>query len=332
MQKKMNAYYLIPKAAGAHYDYRKVKIPKPERDQVLIKVKAIGVNRGEIILIDEFSTRDPRYKPMPAGIEYSGEIVALGPDATGWHIGERVMGRGMGALAEYMLSPLSNLMIRIPDGMSYEEAASIPNIFITAYDALMSIGDMKAGENVMVTAASSGIGIATIQLAKMFGAGKVIATGRGDSKAQQLLDIGATDYINSKEDGFANQVRDLTGGDGAGLIIDVVGGPMLPDNIDALKNQGRLVSVGRNGGDLGELDMNLLATKRIRIIGATFRTRRPEESYTAHQLFVQKCLPGFVSGELRPIIDRTFKLNELKEAHMYMAKNAQVGKILIVND
>ena len=213
----MNAVYLVPTKNGGVYEYRKAKKPKAEGGQVLVRVHAAGVNRGEILMVRAFTTKDARFKPVPSGIEFAGEIVEVGEDATGWHVGERVMGRGMGGYAEYALAGSMTLM-RIPDALSYVEAASIPNVFITAHDALISNARFSAGETVLVTAASSGIGTATIQLAKYFGAKKVIASTREESKVQALRDVGADLVINTRQEGFVDQVKEATDGHGVSRL------------------------------------------------------------------------------------------------------------------
>ena len=154
---QMQAVYLVPTREGGVYEYRQVDKPEPQGSQVLVEVKAAGTNRGELLMVRGFRSDDPRFKPVPSGIEFAGDIVAVGEDATGWHVGERVMGRGMGGYADFALAGAMTLM-RIPDALSYAEAAAIPNVFITAHDALVSNAQVQKSDIVLVTAASSGIG------------------------------------------------------------------------------------------------------------------------------------------------------------------------------
>ena len=328
---KMSAVYLVPTREGGIYEYRQVDRPRPAGGQVLVHVRAAGTNRGEILMVRSFRSSNPRLKPVPSGIEFAGEIVEVGPDATGWHVGERVMTRGFGGYAEYALAASTSLM-RIPEAMSYAEAASIPNVFITSHDALVSNARIQAGEHVVVTAASSGIGTATIQLAKLFGADRIIATTRDGSKARGLLDIGATDVINTSQPDYPDEVRRLTDGHGADVIIDSVGGPMFADNLAALAVQGRFVSVGRNGGELGEINLDQLANQRAQLIGTTFRTRSPQEAWCCFEAFVEDCADALADGRLRGVVDRTFPLDDLHDAHDYMLGNGQLGKIVLVNE
>ncbi|HSU90004.1 MAG TPA: alcohol dehydrogenase catalytic domain-containing protein, partial [Sporolactobacillaceae bacterium] len=151
----MKAIFLVPGPEGGVYEYREVPAPSPKGDLVLVKVRAAGTNRGELLARPAFRSSNPALKPIPGGIEFAGEIVAVGPDATGWHVGERVMGRAPGSYAEFVaVNPVQ--LMRIPDSLSWAEAASIPNVFATAHDALSTAAELKSGESVMITAASSG--------------------------------------------------------------------------------------------------------------------------------------------------------------------------------
>ncbi len=329
---KMTAVYLVPTREGGVYEYRQVERPVPTGMQVLVDVKAAGTNRGEILMSRGFRSSDPRFKPVPSGIEFAGEIVEVGDDATGWHAGERVMARGIGGYAEYALASSTSLM-RIPESMSFAEAAAIPNVFITSHDALISNARLQAGENVIVTAAASGIGTASIQLAKVFGANKIIATTRDENKTEALLDVGATDVIDTSAPGYPDKVRDITDDKyGADIIIDSVGGPLFADNLDALAVQGRFVSVGRNGGELGELNLDELANRRAQLIGTTFRTRSPQEAWRCFEAFIEDCSDALGDGRLKGIVDRTFPFDSLHDAHQYMMSDGQIGKIVLTNE
>lgn len=329
---KMSAVYLVPTREGGKYEYRDVEKPTAKGMQVLVKVKAAGTNRGELLMTRGYRSSDPRLKAIPSGIEFAGEIVEVGEDATGWHVGERVMARGFGGYAEYAIALCTTLM-RIPDNMSYAEAAAIPNVFITSYDALITNAKLTVGENVVVTAAASGIGTATIQLSRMFGANKIIGTTRDASKTQALFNVGATDVIDTSQSGYADAVRKITDDKyGADIIIDSVGGPMFAENLDALALQGRYVSVGRNGGTKGEIDLDELAARRASLIGTTFRTRTPQETFNCFEAFMEGCGDALAEGRIKGIVDKTFPFANLHDAHNYMLGDGQVGKIVLVND
>lgn len=328
---KMNAVYLVPTRKGGVYEYREVDKPEAAGGQVLVKVHAAGINRGEITMVGGFRTSNPRFKPVPSGIEFAGEIVEVGEDATGWHVGERVMGRGVGGYAEFTLAGCMTLM-RIPKALSYAEAAAIPNVFVTSHDALVSNAQVQKGDVVVVTAASSGIGTATVQLARFFGAKTVIATTRDKGKSKALYDIGADIVINSLEPGYADKVMKATEDEGADIIIDSVGGPMFADNLEALAIKGRIVSVGRNAGEIGQINLDVVANKRAQIMGTTFRTRTPQEAWRCFEVFTEDCMDAFTTGKLKPVLNKTFPFEALLEAHKYMLSDSHVGKIVLVNE
>lgn len=175
-------------------------------------------------------------------------------------------------------------------------------------------------------------GTASIQLAKLFGADKIIATTRDAKKSQSLLEAGATDVIDTSQPNYPDQVRTITKDHGADVIIDSVGGPMFTDNLDALAIQGRFVSVGRNGGEMGELNLDELANKRAQLIGTTFRTRTPQEAWRCFEAFIEDCTDALADGRLHGIVDKTFPFDQLHDAHTYMLGNGQVGKIVLVNE
>ena len=327
----MKAIFLVPGPDGGVYEYREVPAPSPKGDLVVVKVRATGTNRGELLARPGFRSSNPALKPMPGGIEFAGEIAAVGPDATGWHVGERVMGRAPGSYAELVaVNPVQ--LMRFPDSLSWAEAASIPNVFVTAHDAIATAAELKSGESVMITAASSGVGTAAIRLARFLGAQTVIATTRAAAKCGQLIGLGADLAIDVSKPGWVDPVMAATEKRGVDVIIDNVGGPMLADNIRALAIKGRLVSVGRNAGNVGECDLDQVAFKRASIIGVTFRTRSPQESFLCSERFAAACLEGLRSGALKPVLDRTFPFDKIADAHAYMLSDAQVGKIVLTID
>lgn len=327
----MKAIFLVPGPEGGVYEYREVPAPSAKGDLVLVKVRATGTNRGELLARPLFRSSNAALKPTPGGIEFAGEIVEVGPDAIGWHVRERVMGRAPGSYAEYIVVNPPQLM-RIPDSLSWAEAASIPNVFVTAHDAIVTAAELKSGESVMISAASSGVGTAAIQLARFLGAKTIIATTRTAAKSGGLTELGADFVLDVSNSGWIDQVVAATDKRGVDVIIDSVGGPMLADNIRALAIKGRLVSVGRNGGNVGACDLDRIAFKRASVIGVTFRTRTPHESLLCGVRFVTGCLDAFGSGALKPVLDRTFPFDKIADAHAYMLSDAQVGKIVLTID
>ena len=328
MRIKMKAIFAVPGPDGGIFEYRDIPVPSPPAGEVLVAIRAAGTNRGELIQRPMLRATNPALRPMRAGIEFADEIAALGDGVSGWRTGERVMGRGLGCYAESAVLNQRALM-RIPDGMGFAEAAAVPNVFVTAHDAMVTAAAVSAGESVMITAAPSGVGTAALQIARLLKARPVIATTRSASKADALRTLGADEVADVNSAQWLNHILEVTQKKGVGAIIDQVGGPMLADNIRLLAIKGRLVSVGRNAGRAGECDLDEVARKRASIIGVTFRTRSSEETLQCTERFAAQMLEAFSSGQLKPVLDRTFPFDRLADAHAYMLSDAQIGKIVL---
>jgi NADPH:quinone reductase-like Zn-dependent oxidoreductase len=324
----MKAWFAVPGPEGAVFELRETPMPPAGPGQVLVAVRAAGINRGELIRGAALRSAGPLANPARAGGEFAGEIAAVGDGVTGWKPGDRVMGRTAGSYAPHVAASQRALM-RIPEGMSWAEAAALPNVFVTAHDALVTNAAAAPGESVMVTAGPSGVGTAAIQIARHLDANPVLATTRTPAKAAALRALGAHEVVETREAGWVDAVLRATGGRGVDVIIDHVGGPMLAGNIQALALKGRLVSVGRNAGRVGDCDLDEVARKRARIIGVTFRTRTPEESLACSERFAAHLLDAVVKGALKPVLDRTFPFERLADAHAYMLSDAQTGKIVL---
>jgi NADPH2:quinone reductase len=328
MAQTMKAWFTVPGPEGAVFEIREIPVPTPGPGQVVVAVRAAGVNRGELIRGAQLRASQPAASPARAGGEFAGEIAALGEGVNGWKPGDRVMGRAAGSYAGYVVASHRALM-RAPDGMGWPEAAAIPNVFVTAHDALVTNGAAAAGEAVMVTAGPSGVGTAAIQIARHIGANPVLATTRTPAKAAALRVLGAHEVVDTRQAGWVEAVLRATGDRGVDVIIDHVGGPMLAGNVEALALKGRLVSVGRNAGFVGDCNLDEIARKRARIIGVTFRTRTPEESLACSERFAAHLLEAVARGTLRPVLDRTFAFDRLHDAHKYMLGDTQTGKIVL---
>src|SRR5262245_7501580 len=276
MAQTIKAWFAVPGPEGAVFELREAPTPTAGPGQVVVAVRAAGVNRGELIRGAQ-ARGGPAAAPARAGGEFAGEITAVGEGVSGYKVGDRVMGRTAGSYAQFVAVSQRALM-RVPDAMGWPEAASIPNVFVTAHDAMITNGAAVAGECVVVTAGPSGVGTAAIQIARHIGANPVIATTRTAAKAPALRALGAHEVVDTRDPGWADRVLAATGGKGVDVIIDHVGGSMLPENIRTLALRGRLVSVGRNAGFSGDCNLDEIARKRAKIIGVTFRTRTPEES------------------------------------------------------
>ena len=328
----MKALFVVPGPGGGVFEFRDIPIPAPGAGEVLIKVRASGTNRGELLARPLFRSDNPALRPMRSGGEFGGEIASVGDGVTGWKAGDRVMGRATGSYAEFTVANQRSLM-RIPAGMGSAEAASIPNVFVTAHDAIVTNAQTKRGESVMITAGSSGVGTAAIQIARFLGAALVIATSRSPSKSAALRALGAHEVLDPGKTGWVDAVMAATSKRGIDVIIDNVGGPMLADNLRVLAIKGRLVSVGRNAGQVGECNLDEVARKRVSIIGATFRTRSLDESMVCGERFAADMLEAFGSSGLKPVLDRTFPFAQIADAHAYMLSDAQIGKIVVtMND
>ena len=204
----------------------------------------------------------------------------------------------------------------------------IPNVFVTAHDALVTNARLQAGERVLITAGSSGVGTAAIQIAALLGAGQVLATTRSGGKSERLRELGASEVIDTSGHKWEDKVRDLCDG-GVDVVIDQVGGDLFPAFMRSIAVAGRYVSVGRNGGAQTTLDLDLLARDRLTLMGVTFRSRTPAEALACTQVFAADLLGEFSSGKLRPVLDRSFPLDQLPSAHEYMLSNEQIGKIVL---
>jgi NADPH:quinone reductase len=324
----MKAVFVVPGPDGGIFEPREIPRPNPAPGEVLIAIRAAGLNRGELIARPLLRSTNPALRPTRAGGEFAGTIDALGEGVSGFAVGDRVMGRAPGSYAEYAIAN-PRMLMRMPASMSFADGASIPVVFITSHDAIVTNAMTKANESIMITAAPSGVGIAAIQLARRIGAKPIIATTRSPSKSAALRELGATDVIDVTKPDWPDAVLAVSGKRGVDVIIDSVGGPMLPDNIRVLAIKGRLVSVGRNAGNVGDCNLDEVARKRVSIIGVTFRTRSAEESSICGELFADDCLHDFATGALRPVVDKTFPFERLTDAQAYMMSDSQIGKIVV---
>lgn len=232
----MKALFVVPGPTGGIFEFREIPTPTPGAGEVLIEVRASGTNRGELLARPLIRSDNPALRPMRSGGEFAGEIASLGDGVVGWSIGDRVMGRAIGSYAEYTVANQRALM-RIPDGMAWAEAASIPNVFVTAYDAIVTNAQTKRSESVMITAGSSGVGTAAIQIARHLGASPVIATSRSPSKSAALRELGANEVIDPGTAGWVDAAMTATGKRGIDVILDNVGDRCLPTTSASLRSK-----------------------------------------------------------------------------------------------
>lgn len=306
---------------------QEVKTPEPIGEQVRVRVRAAGLNRADL------SQREGHY-PAPAGfpadipgMEFAGDVEAVGPLVRMWKPGQRVMGiTGGGAQAEYVISHEA-LLIEIPETLDYTQAAAIPEVFLTAHDALFTQGGLKMGERILIHAAGSGVGTAAIQLAHATGA-ITYGTSRTPEKLERAKPLGLDVALSDQQ--FATEINRLTKGAGINLVLDFVGAPYMQQNLEALTNWGRLVFLATLGGVHANVDLRLVMGKRIQIRGCTLRSRTLEEKMTVTRLFATHALPLLANGTIKPIIERTYPLHEIIQAHKDMGDNKNFGKLILV--
>lgn len=321
----MRAVVLRATDQGGVFAVDDVPTPAVAAGKVLVRVRAAGVNRGELI-----TRRNYRSGPEAInGIEFAGEIEACGDGVTGWSPGARVMGQARQTMAEFAVVDPRSLM-PIPASFDFIEAAAFPNVFVTSHNAIVTAGGLVAGESVLVNAASSGIGTAAVQICRILGAKTIISASRTRAKAELTRGLGATHVVGTDEETLEEAVMAATDGRGVDLIIDSLGAPFLAQNLRSLALEGRLVSVGRTAGTVADLDLDLLSLRRLKMIGVTFRTRSADEALACTEACAQDLLPHLLSGAIKPVVDSSFPLEDIAAAHERLASNEQVGKIVMV--
>lgn len=321
------AWWTVPGPDGGVLELRQTDVPQPGAGEVLVQVRAAGVNRGELIGRPHQRTDNPAARPRPSGNEFAGEILACGDGVDGWAVGDRVMGRGTGCHADYTIVNARALW-PIPTQLPFPEAAALPNVVVTAHDAMMTNAALSAGESVLITAGSSGVGTAAIQIARHVGASPVLVTTRSPGKSAALLALGATDVIDTTQAAWPELVHERCG-QGVQVVIDQVGGNLFPGLLQSMALRGRYVSVGRNDGALAEIDLDLVARNRLQLIGVTFRTRNAEEALQCSERCAADLTDAIHHSTIRPVLDRVFPIEALPEAHTYMLSNQQFGKIVL---
>lgn len=303
-------------------------VPVPGPSEIRVRVRASALNRADLL------QRRGSY-PVPAdapadipGLEYAGEVDALGSGAGLWAKGSRVMGIvGGGGHAEYVVVHEREAM-RIPQNLTWQEAAAIPEVFLTAYDALFTRLDLQMGERLLIHAVGSGVGTAALQLADAAGA-RTIGTSRSPEKLERAAELGLVKGIDSSGKEWPTAVQMATGGEGVHAILDLVGGSYVPANLALLTTLGRMVVVGTVAGGKADLDLGMLLRKRAQITGTVLRARPLEEKIALAREFSDATLPLFSSGRIRPIIDRSYNFTEIQKAHEEMEANENFGKIVV---
>jgi putative PIG3 family NAD(P)H quinone oxidoreductase len=325
----MKAVFISSFGSPADVECREVADPTmPIGSQVLVHVRAAGLNRADLLQARGLYPPPDGYSPNIPGLEFAGEVAKIGDRVTKYSVGDRVFGITVGeAQAELALIDES-LLALIPDNLSFVEAAVVPEAFITAQDAIFSLGGLAAGETLLIHAVGSGVGLAALQLAKTAGV-RVIGTSRTADKLNKCLDFGLDETITTTEPIFSEKVVTSTDGKGVDVILDLVGGAYFQENLRSLAIKGRLILVGLTSGRSAEIDLGIILQKRAAIIGTVLRPRASEEKAAATHDFEKMVVPLLESGRIRPNLDRVFPAAGVVAAYEYLASNASFGKVAI---
>ncbi len=324
----MKAYSLRVENNQAVLQLTEVPRPEPGPGQVLLKMQAAGLNRGEFIpggLIKGGASK-------PAGIEGAGEIAALGAGVNSTHpqlqAGQRVMGRCVGAFAEYALMDAREALL-VPAGLAIEAAAAVPLTFLVVHDMLVAQGQLQAGQWLLITGISSGVGVAALQAAKTLGA-QVIGTSGSTEKLAKLQTLGLDLGLHTRQGDFADAVLKATDGSGVNLVVNTVGGTVFAECVRCMAFEGRLATVGYVDHTLkAEIDLQALHSKRLTLFGVSNKLRSAEQRAAGVPAFVADWLPAFADGRIKPLVDRVFDFGDLPAAQAHMQANQHLGKIVL---
>ncbi|HVX75219.1 MAG TPA: zinc-binding dehydrogenase [Bradyrhizobium sp.] len=304
--------------------------PSPKGTQVLVRVRACGLNRADLGMTKGHVHGSAGGIGTVLGMEWAGEVVELGPDAKGVQPGDRVMGSGGAAFAEYTLADHGRLFpIPANANMNFEEAATLPVAITTMHNAVVTVGALQPGQSVLIQGASSGVGLMAMQIAKFKGAKLVIGSSTNAARRERLKEFGADLAIDSGDPDWVKQVVDATGGNGVDLIVDQVSGKVASQNLAATRIKGRIVNVGRLGGTHGDFNFDLHAARRIDYIGVTFRTRSIEEIRDIFAEARSDLWPAVESRKLQLPIDKVFSFADIGKAFERMEANQHLGKIVV---
>jgi putative PIG3 family NAD(P)H quinone oxidoreductase len=302
--------------------------PEPGIGQIRVRVRASALNRADLMQRAGTYPVPPGVSAEISGMEYAGEVDALGAAATLWKVGDRVMGIIGGAgHAEYLCVHEREAM-PVPKTLSWEDAAAIPEAFLTAYDALFNRLGLRAGETVLIHAVGSGVGTAALQIARVAGA-TIVGTARSAAKIERAKQLGLDHGIDASRGDWAAQVESTIGAERIHAVLDLVGGNYLEGNLRVLAELGRIVVVGLTAGATAPFNMGALLRKRITIVGTMLRGRPVEEKIALARDFSDRIVPFFESGGLKPVVDRVFSFQEIRAAHELMASNETFGKIVL---
>src|SRR5436305_9362118 len=307
-------------------EVQEVETPEPIGDYVRVRVRASGVNRADLLQRAGAYPAPPGSPSNIPGLEFAGEVDAVGPLVRMWKPGQRVMGLvGGGGQAQYILVH-EGLLVEIPENLDFVQAAGVPEVFMTAHDGLFTQAGLQMGERVLIHAAGSGVGTAAIQLAQATGA-TTFGTSRTPRKLELAKELGLD--VGLSDQNFAAEVNSLTKGEGVHVVIDFIGAPYMEQNLQTLTMWGRLVFLSTMGGVQANVNIGMLMGKRISMRGVTMRTRTLEEKLAVTHRFETDVLPLLASGTVKPVIESVFPLEKIGEAHRVMGENRNFGKLVV---
>jgi len=301
--------------------------PSPAEDEVVISVEAAGLNHVDLRQRKGLNPMDPAHNGVP-GLEVAGRVVATGARVRRWREGDKVCALLTGGGYATYACAAAALCLPVPDELDAIAAATLPEALFTAWSALVDMGQLKSGETVLVHGGSSGVGTAAIQVASLLGA-RVLATARSAEKCRACETLGAARAINYRDEDVAAAIQDSTGGRGVDVVLDILGGPSLQRNLDALAPRGRLVATAFMEGPLGEINLATVARKRALITGGFLRDLSPANKALLAQTVEARIWPWIAEGRYRPIVDSTFPLAQAAAAHRRMESSSHVGKIVL---
>ena len=306
-----------------------VEIPQPKPNEVLVKVRACGLNRADLMVASGQAHGRAGGAGTVVGLEWSGEVVEVGAEAQGLQPGDRVMCSGSSGWAEYAVTDWARAAKIPANNMTFEQAATLPVALQTMHDAIVTNGRLARGETVLIQGASSGVGLMGLQICRAMGADLVIGTSTTESRRARLAEFGADLALDSSDPGWVDAVLEATGGEGVDLIVDQISGGVANQNLAAAAICGRIVNVGRLGGKTGEFDFDLHALRRIEYTGVTFRTRSVEEVREITRRMHADLDGAVEAGEIALPIDSTFAFEDVAAAVERMRANNHFGKIVL---
>lgn len=321
----MKGYYIKSINGKTAFELRELPRPQPKKGEILVRVRAASLNRGEILASISLHKVD---EPRPAGGDCAGEVEAVGEGVTAFKPGDHILGRARGCFAEYVAMQAVQAAPK-PERLSWEQAGAVITVSVTAYEAACQYGKLKAGETLLVAGAASGVGVVAVQLGKYLGA-RVIGISRSQEKIDKLKSLGLDTGIVAAGGGFADKVLEATGGKGVNLSLNLVGGSAFPDLVRCAANQGRIAIIGYvDHQHRAEIDLEAVHGRRLQIYGVSNAMLPADQRAEAMRGFVREVLPGIADGRITPVVDKVFPFSELPAAKAYVESDAQLGKVVV---